>query len=365
MKSTSKIGLEQRKKSTSPWSGIDIRCTLSGDGTVPRAASSDSPDIILAGTKPLENPGQLTTPESYQKAYDHKLFIENLNYIYVRGKNYTNESIYGFWNLYSAPSNLLMYPYLWEHNYIENAVGLKDSAFEIDSCDVGVSENAFVWIPPALPNGQSYSLIGIAMSERHGNPLAGVNNVHDLAEVLSTNANIAMRKLSIHDGDIPTVLGSILYDQGSEAALVDIRVIFKNIPKGSSYQVSSGVPMNGKTLSIEGKNSNQNYFSTGWNDLQIPANWNSAFDYSITFGNDWSDIAPFEYPSVEIRAELVISGKHKLYGLGQLAESNIQTAMRRFDSAGDPLRTINIGKHKAIWKRNIQNTLSSIRKGRF
>ncbi len=323
------------------WDGIVVRNTLSEDGTTPRPTSAYSPDLIISGTVPFEDPSILTDPANYDKPYDARLTIGQPNYLYVRGKNFTDKNLDGHWNLFYATPNILLYPYLWEKNQLATSSGNQNPPFSIEAGKIGASEDSFRWIPQ--DTSDHYCLIGIAVTEEHGNPLSGVNNISNLADAMANNANIAQRNVLMVRGNVPQVIQEARYDQGSEAAKIDLAVVFENIPKGSSYTVSSGTPLHGKALSHTASNTQDNDFKYAWTDLDIPAHWNTIFTITLNFGNDWSGIPEGRHPSITIRGELVMDSQHRLYHLGRDAGTDPRTNTLRVDANGGPVRILTAG----------------------
>jgi hypothetical protein len=327
-----------------PWTGIVVRCNQSENGNVPRSASSNSPDIIMGGTTPLEDPSILTNPSNYSNSYSNQLYIGQPNYLYVRGKNFTAGALSGSWNLFYATPNILLYPYLWESNQLATSSGNQNPAFNIAAGAIGASEDAFFWVP--ADTSDHYCMVAIANTPEHGNPLAGVSNITSLADILTTNANIAQRNVQMIRGNLPTVVTTAAYNQGSEAAKIDLTVVFNNLPKGSSYTVSSGTPLNGKALSHSDSNTQDNDFKYAWTNLDIPANWNTMFAFSVKFGSDWSGIPAGQYPSFEIRGELVMDSSHRLYHLGVEADQHLPADKRRKSVTGGPVKVLVAGSVK-------------------
>ncbi|MBN9889282.1 hypothetical protein [Salipiger abyssi] len=327
------------------WPGIVVRCTSGEDGTTPRSASSQSPDILISGTEPYEDPAFLKDPANYGNSYDNSLYIGLPNYLYVRGKNYTEATLDGHWNLFYAEPNILLYPYLWEENQLRTSLGDMNPPFSIEPGAIGASTDPFTWVPPDVSD--HYCLVAVAATPDHGNPVSGVNNINSLAEVLSTNANIAQRNVQMIRGNVPQVVSKARFDQGAEGALVDLAVVFTNMPKGSSYTVSSGTPLDGKALSHSDSNTQDNNFKYAWTDLYIPAQWVTMFNYTMTFGSDWSGIPPDAIPSIEIRSEVVMDQSHPLYELGVEAVDPA-TGKARVSARGGPVRIITAGSVKTI-----------------
>lgn len=325
------------------WQGIVVRANIGEGGTVPRKSSSNSPDIILGGKLPFEDPSVLTSPANYNNAYDNRLYIGWPNYLYVRGKNYTDSDLSGAWNLFFSTPNILLYPYLWQNNPLKTSSGNQNPPFVIKAGAIGASTDAFTWVPP--DTSDHYCMIAVAVTPGHDNPLKGVNNITDLASVLANNPNIAQRNVQMVRGDVPTVVSYAGYNQGSEGALVDLAVVFENIPKGSSYTVSSGTILNGKSLSHSDSNTQDNDFKYAWVNQDIPANWATRFVITLVFGKDWTNIPAGKYPQVTIRGELVQSSKDRLYHHPMAYHPDIhpETKRVRLDEDGGPVKVIEAG----------------------
>lgn len=323
------------------WTGVVVRCNANETGTVPRSASSQSPDIILAGTEPMLDPSVLTDPANYGNAYGNSLTIGRPNYIYVRGKNFTEGDLSGNWNLFYATPNILLYPYLWEKNQLATSGGDMNPAFTIDKGEIGASEDAFTWVPDDTSN--HYCMVAIANTPEHGNPVSGVNNISSLAEVMTNNGNIAQRNVQMIRGNVPSFVSKAAYSQGSEGSTVDLAIVFENIPKGSKCTVSSGTPLNGRTLSYNINPTLDNDFKYAWVGQDIPANWQTLFTYTITFGSDWSGIPDGKHPKITIRGELVQESTDRLYHLGVPADPDPETGLKRMDRSGAPVHIITVG----------------------
>ncbi len=323
------------------WPGIVVRCNLGESGDVPRTASATSPDIIISGPEPFPDPGILTDPAKYEKTFDGSLSIGVPNYLYVRGKNFTGAQLAGTWNLFYAPSSILLYPYLWQHNQLATSSGNRNPPFAIKPGDIGASLDAFVWIPPET-TGQ-YCLIAVANTPGHGNPLAGVTNIAELASTLPNNANIAQRNVIVVHGDKPVMMVQVPYDQGNEGCRLDLVLRFQDTPRGSSIMVSAGTRLNGKPLLFQDNDTRDTDFRYGWVDLDIPAHWTTIFEIVIKFGSDWSGIPPGQYPSFSLVGEIPQTSMDRLYHLGGDAGRHPVTKERRLDPAGAPVRVIVVG----------------------
>ena len=189
------------------WPGIVVRCRTGENGTVPRAPSDQSPDIIISGIVPFENPGFLTDPANYDNAFSANLTIGVPNWIYVRGKDFTTAELSGSWNLFWATKELLLYPGLWEKNQLAASSTNKDPPFTIGAGKIGASTDSFAWVPPDTSG--EYCLIAVANTPGYGNPLAGVPSVPSLAPALELNGNFALRDVNMVRGPIPDIVGQV------------------------------------------------------------------------------------------------------------------------------------------------------------
>lgn len=324
------------------WTGIVVRCTLSENGTVPRNSSSQSPDVIITSPVPFQDPAMLTNPANYGNAYSNDLYIGQQNYLYVRGKNYTTGQLQGTWSLFWATPNILLYPFMWQQNALKTSDGNANPPFTIAAGAIGASENPFTWVPPNVSD--HYCLIGLASTPDHGNPVEGVNNITSLATVLSNNANIAQRNVQMVRGQAVQYVNYADYYQGDEGALVDLTAVFQNIPKGSSYTIASGTPLNGQPLSHQDSNTTDYNFKWGWVDQNIPAQWLTRFTITMNFGSDWSGIPPTSNPMVTIRGELVQGMADPLFHLGRPAGLHPVTKRARVHPVtGGPVVVVPVG----------------------
>lgn len=326
---------------TQTWPGLLVRASLGDTGRLPRPTITQSPDIPISGPVPFDRPGFLEDADTYDNTYNYEVEAGFPNYAYVRGKNLTNQQIDGHWNLFFAQPNLLLYPYLWENNQLVTGDGNLNPPFSIQPGQVGATQDAFNWVPPG--GIDRFSMIAMAITKEHGNPFEGVHAISNLVEVLAKNGNVGMRNVEIVRGIVPEITSSIRYEQGSEAARVDIMAVCRNIPKGSSFFISSSTPLNGRTLSFSIESTGATDFRAGFIDLDIPANWSTTFNYTLKLGSDYSGIPNGAIPSVQLRAELVMDSGHALYDLGAAAEPDPATQAVRTCAKGTPLRVVAAG----------------------
>lgn len=330
------------------WNGITIRNHLSEAGEVPRSRSYHSPDIVVSPLVPLARPAELASAASYATQANRGLAIGQHNFLYLRGKNYADHDLTGHWNLYWSVPNILLYPKLWANNKLLNGAGNNAPTFEIKAGQIGVTEDAFVWIPP--PTNDHYCMIALAVTEDHGDELTGISHIKDLVDYVALNPHIAQNNLYVVEGNQPSAVGKAHYDQGDEAARIDLAVLFENLPKGSSYTVSVSTPVNGQTLIHRESNTSSANFKYAWTDLDLPAFWEGYLNFELTFGVDWSGIPSGAQPKVTLRGELIQDSKDSLYHLGSDADP-MPNGAPRLDKYRAPVKTIIAGSVTTLFTR--------------
>ncbi len=340
------------------WNGILVRGSLGETGTIPRASSSNSPDLIAFGTSPMADPNVLTDEGQYSEAFSNQIFQGNFNYLYTRGKNLTGGPVSGHWEFWAVPSNLILLPGLWKTD--ENTVRLQTSSGEIAprfeaqfDDEIVASLDAFTWNVKPLSDGRHYCLIGVAVTDGHPNPIADQGKISDWGAILANNGNIAQRNTRLVVGDVPDITDSVPYSQGDEETDIEFAFVFSNMPLGSKFHVASGTPVPGEgivELTIDPIS--QHDFTIGTKTFRMPAQWASNFNYSLIFGNDWGDVTGT--PSVTLRPQIPMVSTHRHYRFGRVAGIDPRTRALRVDKAGRPIRLLTVGAYtsSAVDKQN-------------
>ncbi|MBV6286996.1 hypothetical protein [Pseudomonas aegrilactucae] len=337
-----------RVESATQWNGITIRNHLNEKGEVPRTQAYHSPDIVVSPLVPLERPAELANEVNYARQNTRPVRVGQHNFLYVRGKNHTDQDLSGHWNLYWSEPNILLYPKLWAHNKLANGAGNSAPPFAIKAGEIGVSEDAFVWVPP--PAKDHYCLIALAVTDDHGDELTRISQIKDLVAYIAQHPHIGQNNLYVVEGNQPSVAGKAYYDQGDEAARIDLAVLFENLPKGSSYTVSVGTPVNGQTLIHRESTTSSANFKYAWVDLDMPAGWEGYLNFELTFGSDWSGIPSGAQPKVTLRGELIQDSKDSLYHLGRVADPGID-GVPRLDRHRAPVKAIIAGSVTTLFTR--------------
>jgi hypothetical protein len=149
-----------------PYLDIFIRDTLGEANTLPRlGAKTESPDIILAGTDKPETLGADSDDQNLGTAvvYGQK------NYIYVRGKNYSDTLAVGTVSLYAAYQTQLSIPGAWKQ--LSTDGGSNTASAAADSNGIAVISDPFVWTPTAPSEGNPYLLIAVIATKTNPDPV--------------------------------------------------------------------------------------------------------------------------------------------------------------------------------------------------
>lgn len=178
----------------STWNGMLVRVNQSDDGTEPRSVTSNSPDIECNGSGPMSQTelDKFVSTAGYAQQTANSVYLNQPNYLYVRGKNISQASINGFFQLYWAPSSLILSPSLWSQNSLQSSAR-KSIAFSATAGQiVGTTSDAFYWNPQNPPTGTHYCLMAQASSS--SDPSVGIptENWADgaaMADWFATNGN--------------------------------------------------------------------------------------------------------------------------------------------------------------------------------
>ncbi|QDG79139.1 hypothetical protein [Labrenzia sp. PHM005] len=180
-----------------------LRTELSDTGQYPSTAATAyySPDIIVWGTEPLEDPDVFLS-ENYGKTWYKNVLFEQANYIYCRAKNLSSASQTGKLYLYYANGGLLSDVAKWRQNVIGTAIPDQNyvdlsARREGQSGDITAGNSAFVWTPPVKGH---YCFIAQITTEDHPNPLPqSFKDQQAYVKWILDNPAVAWRNLSIVD----------------------------------------------------------------------------------------------------------------------------------------------------------------------
>jgi hypothetical protein len=216
-------------------------------------AMSNSPDIILEGTNPVE-PSSLATAESYSKDPPNSLIVgsKQTNYIYVRALNAASEETKArLWLWYAEPAMLL-----WPQQWISQGfiVGNeKRNYFDITATRPNqiVVSNAFQLVSPDKPQDH-YCMIAYAQmppAEEEPNP-GYMSSMEQFATWVSENPNVAWRNTVDMPQTAATWNWTVPITGPDKAASMLIGVQCQSMPVKSQYEfkIAGGTTPSGESF---------------------------------------------------------------------------------------------------------------------
>lgn len=224
------------------YNGIFLRSTLGQSNTIPKpGALSSSPDIIPYGIAPVSDP-QTFFRDNYNQDVGKKLEAGKTNYIYLRGKNYSDKEIRDegttkprlFW----SKASLLTYPNKWN----EIITGPTHDPFSLIAppASVGVINQPYIWAPDNI-SGDHYCMIAQVPSPGYDNKIPDTLQIADFAAWVAQNGGIAWRNIEVINSTTVVLTGAkMYYEQGTEASQIQFTIICTNVPKGTKVSFSAG-----------------------------------------------------------------------------------------------------------------------------
>lgn len=265
------------------WNGFVMRSLKDESGSVPRIFSADSPDIVNSGLTKLSSPDEL---KSLSTTLQNPLRPGMANFIYLRAENTTQSTVSGVFRLYSVPVSLTLFPKQWTKSPVKAPDGSTTVPISAGASDVVISDPSYLFAPSS-----AQSLIAIADSGNGVPDASKITTLPELAAYVSNNADIAMSSI-VECQSSKTF--SLPYSQGYESCKVNITVSMDSVPAGSTFKLSQGNCSMVLAEPLSGEVTQENGFETGWQNLEVPANWSGTLDFSIAFGGAVSQSAPVQ-----------------------------------------------------------------------
>jgi hypothetical protein len=159
-----------------------------------------SPDIIPYGANVCADPRKAFLGENFNKVYTDNLLYGQLNYLYVRGKNFAKKEVECKLCLHWSHSTLLLTPGTWKRNSIEGSTGHREKPgdYEYSYIPLTVKPDqecvcsndnggVFIWKPNSLPEPNShYCLISRAISDGYPAEIPNPKDIDTFALFLHT-----------------------------------------------------------------------------------------------------------------------------------------------------------------------------------
>ncbi|WP_118951556.1 hypothetical protein [Taibaiella helva] len=227
------------------YNGIFLRSTLGQINTIPKpGALSSSPDLIPYGLSPVSNP-QVFFRDNYNSDPGKALDAGAPNYIYLRGKNFSDKKIEDNTDgnrprLFWSKASLLTYPANW--NEITTTPTHNPVSMVADPGGIGVASEPFIWKPDNISNDH-YCMIAKVPSPGYDNEIPNTLQISDFAGWVAKNGGIAWRNVIVNNATTVKLTGvQQFYEQGTEGGKIQFTIICTNVPKGTKVSFSAGAP---------------------------------------------------------------------------------------------------------------------------
>jgi hypothetical protein len=226
------------------YNGIFMRSALGQTNTIPRSgALSSSPDVIPYGIQPVSDP-QTFFRDNYGQDPGKPLQAGQTNYIYLRGKNYSDKKIDDSGDskprLFWSKASLLTYPSKWN----EIVTGPTHDPFSLvaEPASIGVINQPFIWSPDNI-SGDHYCMIAQVPSPGYDNQIPNTLQIADFAGWVAKNGGIAWRNVVVNNASTVVLTGAkMYYEQGTDASDIQFTIICTNVPIGTKISFSAGAP---------------------------------------------------------------------------------------------------------------------------
>lgn len=265
----------------STYNGIFLRSALDQRNTLPRAGKQDqSPDIIPRGIEPLADP-QSYLADRYTTDRGKPLLAQQVNYIYLRGKNYADKTIGDtgataprlFWTKASS----LFLPKTWT----ELSTCPNNAALELNAGAglVGSVNQPFIWQPENIEQDR-YCLIAVVPSPGYKNSIP-FWSIDPFDEWVAANGGIAWREVSVVNASTLTISSKLQFGLTSGGGQMTFVVNGTNLPKGCKVSFSAGTPGTNPALYLAPTEVKTYPSFSAKVTCEVPANYKTGFYISI------------------------------------------------------------------------------------
>jgi hypothetical protein len=308
------------------YNGIFLRSYVGQPNTVPRqGALSSSPDIIPYGIEPVSDP-QAFFRSNYESDPGKPLEAGKTNYIYLRGKNYSDKRIEDKDStrpqLYWSKASLLSYPNKWN----EITKGPTHDPFSLiaDAGAIGVVNQPYIWSPENIVNDH-YCMIATVPSPGYNNAVPDTLQINDFAGWVAKSGGVAWRNVVVNNASTVVLTGAkMYYEQGEDASQMEFTIICTNVPIGTKVSFSAGAAGPIPPIFLQPTTvSTFPSFTTGI-VCQVPANYVSDIYFNLEAP---PGVTNLDNAKVQIRAAYPLEPSHSLFALGHTrAELGIPSA---------------------------------------
>lgn len=299
------------------YNGIFMRSTLGQTNTLPKpGALSSSPDIIPYGISPVSDP-QTFFRSNYDSDPGKALEAKYENYIYLRGKNYSDQKIDDSGDnkpkLFWSKASLLTYPGDWNEITLgPNPPDPYPFSLVADPASIGVINQPYLWKPDNIDPSDHYCMIAQVPSPGYDNKIPNTYQIADFASWVAQNGGIAWRNVIVNNSKDITITNKMSYDQGDTPSKVQFTVICTNVPKGSTISFSAGAVGPNPPIYLEPTTvSTYPSFTTGV-VCAVPAPYTTDIYFTLVAPNG-SDLTT---TTIDIQAGYVSNPGEAAYALG-------------------------------------------------
>jgi hypothetical protein len=228
------------------WNDLLLRLNLSDNGTYPNRPGSpcESPDIIPYGVAPIAD-WQTFFAGNYGADVGTNPVVNQDNFIYARAKNLSGNSATGDYSCYWSPASVLMWPKQWSGNVMQTNQGANTVTFPLAPPNgIAVCSEPLKWNARPIGPNDHYCLVGRVSTETHPNPIPNVTRLPDFAQYIRDNPDMCWRNVVLVQGNQPTTVFNVAYDQGDEAGMMIVQIAGSSMPVAGPGQTPAQVAFN-------------------------------------------------------------------------------------------------------------------------
>ena len=247
----------------------------------PGAGWTDSPDIWLNGMSPAANPQALR--DSYGTESANTFYLNEDNFVYVRGLDNDGSSITARFWLYYTQSDVVIWPQSWRTDGITVAGVPRNwvDAKADSKTTIAVSDPPFVAKPTNPAPGQHYCMIAYAQtppSDTSPAPTGSIGTWNDLAALVQGNPQMAWRNTFDVAASAPSTWQINAPITGAEAGgTFWLGALCKDMPVGGNYDCYVPGPDDNGSINLTGvpiKKADQTFM--------VPITWPPGYKRGMT-----------------------------------------------------------------------------------
>lgn len=290
-----------------------------------KAGISGCPDIIFNGRQVEGNLSKFTSDAGYNSDFGSTVYIQEANYVYLRGKNISNQKQASRMYFYFTESNLLLWPKNWRGDCMTVA-GISQNWSQINFNDpnsVAATPQPILWTPPPLTLQDHYCVI--LWADDSPPPLeqwGQLSDIADLSVLLQKNPGMGWRNTCDVQGTPPNYTYPSKLTIGEGGGSINISVKFINIPLDGTFSINIQGTDESNTINLIDQSLSG--YKGGYNvsGLSYPSNFESFIKV------DWYRGATLPPPSAQVKVFVTIDATGPL--------------IKRFNDAGIATEDIQI-----------------------